>query len=159
MEPGILSLWTAFVCGTPLSPTVVPTVTSFGDTPDTQTRLADLVVAGAKRATASLLRAYGDEPLPNFGAFFVVVDGEGVPRCVCRITSVEVRPFSAVDGAFATEEGESTLECWQAAHRAFFQRQAADDGFIFDDGAELVLEKFEVVYLPAAPADPSTGSG
>ena len=46
-------------------------VGSFGDTPEMATELADLVIAGIKRATASLARDYGEgrEPTPKPGDF------------------------------------------------------------------------------------------
>ena len=152
MEPEIAAFWDAFLQSTSLSPSVVPTVTSFGDSPDLQTRLAHLVVAGTKRVTTSLLQSYDDEPLPELGTFFVVIDGDGAPRCVCRIIRVEVRLFSEVDAAFAAEEGEGdlTLESWRKSHRAFFERQAAREGLVFDESMDVVLEQFHVVWPTSA---------
>jgi len=125
-------------------------VASFGDTPDTEDDLASLVVSGTKRATASLLRYYagGDEPLPR------VVEGNGVPRCIYRITQVDVQPLSAVDDRFAWDEGEGdrTLAWWMEAHRAFFMRQAAREDFLFHNEIDVVLARFEVVW-PAEIAD------
>ena len=42
-------------------------VGSFGDSPEMATKLADLVIAGIKRATASLARVFGEgrEPMPK----------------------------------------------------------------------------------------------
>jgi uncharacterized protein YhfF len=42
--------------------------------------LVDLVIAGIKRATASLARGYGEgrEPVPKRGDFVIVLDGEGI---------------------------------------------------------------------------------
>ena len=56
-------------------------VGSFGDSPKMATALADLVIAGIKRATASLVRDYGDgrEPMPKPGDFVMMLDGEGRP--------------------------------------------------------------------------------
>lgn len=148
MEPSVVLFWKAFVDSEPSCRGLVPSTAAFGDTADMQTSLADLVVAGTKRATASLLKSYGDEPLPQTGAFFIVVDGRGVPRCVCQTINVEVRPFSAVDEIFAAEEGEGdlTLEWWRAAHRSFFERQAERDGVSFDEDSAVVLERFNVVW-------------
>jgi uncharacterized protein YhfF len=46
------------------------------------TELADLVIAGIKRATASLARDYGAgrEPMPKPGDFVMMLDGDGRPR-------------------------------------------------------------------------------
>jgi uncharacterized protein YhfF len=50
-------------------------VGSFGDSPEMATELADLVVAGIKRATASLARDYGEgrEPIPEPGDFVMML--------------------------------------------------------------------------------------
>jgi uncharacterized protein YhfF len=59
-------------------------VGSFGDSPEMATELADLVIAGIKRATASFARDYGEgrEPTPRFGDFVIMPDGEGRPRFI-----------------------------------------------------------------------------
>jgi uncharacterized protein YhfF len=153
--PKIAAFWDTFKAAVGLTHDEYA-VTSFGDTPAMEDDLADLVVSGVKRATASLLRYYseGDEPLPRIGAFALVVDGTGAPRCIFRITHVDVKPLSAVDARFAWDEGEGDrgLAWWMAVHRAFFTRQAARDNFIFHDEIEVVLERFEVVW-PAEVAD------
>jgi len=61
-------------------------VGSFGDSPKMATELADLVIAGIKRATASLVRDYGGgrEPMPKPGDFVMMLDGEGRPRFIWR---------------------------------------------------------------------------
>jgi uncharacterized protein YhfF len=63
-------------------------VGSFGDSPEMATELADLVIAGIKRATASLARDYGEgrEPIPRPGDFVLMLDGEGRPRFIWRTT-------------------------------------------------------------------------
>jgi uncharacterized protein YhfF len=74
-------------------------VGSFGDSPEMATELADLVVAGTKRATASLARDYGDrrEPIPKPGDFVIMLDGEGRPRFIWRTTEIMIKPLSEVD--------------------------------------------------------------
>jgi uncharacterized protein YhfF len=63
---------------------------------------------------------------------------------------VTVKPLIEVDAAFAWDEGEGdrTLTDWLAAHRRFFKRQAAREGFEFHDGLETVFERFRVVWPP-----------
>src|SRR5215472_8968226 len=72
------------------------------------TELADLVMAGIKRATASLARDYGEgrEPMPNPGDFVLMLDGKGCPRFIWRTTEVTIKPLSQVDEAFGTRERE-----------------------------------------------------
>ena len=131
-------------------------VVAFGDNSGMATELAALVVAGTKRATASLMRDYADGrlPLPGVGDFVVVVDGGGAPRCIWRTVEIEIKPLNAVDARFAWDEGEGdrTLDWWLAAHRRYFARQAARDGFEMHDAIETVFERFTVVW-PLTIAD------
>jgi uncharacterized protein YhfF len=131
-------------------------VAAFGDNPQMATELATLVVEGAKWATASLMRDYEDGRLnmPTVGDFVVVVDGMAIARCIWRTTEIEVKPLNAVDARFAWDEGEGdrTLHWWLAAHRRYFGRQAARDGFQMHDAIEAVFERFTVVW-PLAIAD------
>jgi uncharacterized protein YhfF len=131
-------------------------VVSFGDDPATATELADLVVAGQKRATAGLLRQFGSEgePPPIVGGYVVLVDGEARPRAVWRTTALRVGPLASVDQQFAWDEGEGerTREWWLSAHRSFFGRQADVHGFQMHDEIETVFERFEVLW-PSEIAD------
>ncbi|MBI3515023.1 MAG: ASCH domain-containing protein [Proteobacteria bacterium] len=131
-------------------------IVAFGDGPALATELADLVVAGTKRATASLARDYADGvlPLPAVGDLVVVVDGAGAPRCIWRTTEITIQPLAAVDDRFAWDEGEGdrSRAWWLAAHRRYFARQAAREGFAFDDTIATVFERFTVVW-PAEIAD------
>jgi uncharacterized protein YhfF len=124
-------------------------VGSFGDSPKMATELGDLVIAGIKRATASLVRDYGGgrEPMPKPGDFVMMLDGEGRPRFIWRTTEVTIKPLVEVDEAFAWDEGEGnrTRDWWLDAHRRYSARQATREGFELDDDILTVFERFEVV--------------
>lgn len=124
-------------------------VAAFGDSVAMADELLALVLASVKRATASLARDYGEhEPLPKVGDFVVLVDGRNKPRCVWRTTDIRVGPFSSVDADFAASEGEGdgTRASWLADHRAYFQRQAERENFVFSDDIDVVFERFTVVW-------------
>ncbi len=124
----------------------------FGDSPAMNDALCDLVVGGTKRATASLLRDVTEagEPMPEVGGYFVAADAAGQPRCVCRTTEVTIKPMIETDAAFAFDEGEGdrTLAWWLDAHRDYFARRAAREGFHMHDRIEVILERFAVVWPP-----------
>ena len=149
------AFWRAFAQHAGVEADYVPV--AFGDTPEMADELLALVLAGMKRATASLARDYGDgrEPLPKAGDFVVVVDGRGLPRCIWRSTHVEVKPLVAVDDRFAWDEGEGdrSRAWWLEAHRWDFSRQAEREGFSMHDEIETVFERFELVW-PLSVADP-----
>ncbi len=122
------------------------------------TKLAILVERGPKRATTALLRDFetGIEPVfPKPGDLWLVVDGDGMPRCVVRTTHVDITAFGKVDGQFAWDEGEGdrTLADWREGHMRYFTRQAMAQGFEFGDATQVVLERFTVIWPPDV-ADP-----
>lgn len=126
-------------------------VVSFGDGPELADELLELVLAGTKRATASLLRDYDDgNPVPRADDFVVVVDGQGEPRCIWRTTKVEIGPLVGVDDAFAWDEGEDdrSRASWLANHGRYFALEAARGGFAMHDDIETVFERFEIVWPP-----------
>ena len=112
--------------------------------------LADLVRSGIKRAHATLRRDFEQElePLPQNGEHLVVLDGDGRPQAIVRVTHVELRRFNEIDDefAFAAGEGDMTLRWWLTAHRQDFAERAEREGFEVGEGTELVLEMFERVW-------------
>jgi uncharacterized protein YhfF len=138
--------WEQFVSATAIDG--AHTAWGFGNDAEMATELGLLVRDGPKRATASLRSWYEDdgEPMPEPGDLSVVLDGHGEPLCVIRTTAVEVRRFADVDERFAWEEGEGdrSLAYWRDAHIRFF----ASEGRPVDDDAEIVLERFELLWRP-----------
>jgi uncharacterized protein YhfF len=130
-------------------------VVMMGDSAQLADELLDLMLAGRKRATAALARDFeGDEPLPQVGDHVVVIDGAGAPRCIWRTTEVTIKPLIEVDDAFAWDEGEGdrSRADWLDAHRRYFARQAAREGFAMHDQMPTVFERFTLVW-PREAAD------
>jgi uncharacterized protein YhfF len=131
-------------------------VVAFGDGAQMASELAELTVAGIKRATAGLVRQFGvdGEAPPILGGHVVLLDGADQPRAIWRTTEIRIGPLNSVDERFARDEGEGerTREWWLAAHRRFFARLAAAQGFHMHDEIETVFERFTVVW-PAEIAD------
>ncbi len=125
-------------------------VVAFGDGPAVADELADLVLAGTKRATACLARdvASGAESAPVVGGCVVMIDGAGAPRAIWRTTEVRLGRLDSVDEAFAWDEGEGerTRDDWLDGHRRYFARQAAREGFEMHDGIGTWFERFELVW-------------
>ncbi len=125
---------------------------AFGSTRALADTLAEAVLAGGKRAHATLRRDFEKDldPLPLPGDHLVVLDGAGCPRAIVRHTHVELRHFNEIDDAFAFEagEGDLSLRWWLVAHRQDFSERAEREGFVMDETAVLVLEYFERVWPP-----------
>lgn len=130
-------------------------VVALGHTPAIADALAALILAGTKRATASLDRDYrpGRSARPAPGDHVLVVDGSGRPACIWQTTEVAVGPFAGVTDEFARVEGEGdrSRATWLANHREFFGWQAAQQGFELSDDEPVVFERFRVVWPTPDP--------
>lgn len=147
----IREFWTRFCASGPEDPSdSFYEVFHFADTEPVADELADLVLAGTKRATASLLWMYEHEkqPLPTVGGLSVVTSWSGEPACVIETRSVEIVPFEEVTPEFARMEGEGdkTLEYWRDVHWKFFASECAQIGRIPSPDMEVVCEQFAVIY-------------
>ena len=122
----------------------------FGDSEALVEKLTALVLAGSKRATASLLWEYEatGKPLPRPGSLSIATSWSGAPRCIIETTRVDVVPFNRVPADFARAEGEGdgSLEAWREAHWSFFTRECARIGRTPRADMPVVCERFEVVH-------------
>jgi uncharacterized protein YhfF len=154
-SPAIEAFWVAFCRARGVAPDQRCDVFAFGESAALADELLALVLAGPKRATAALVPDFerSGVPLPERGAYSIVLDGRGAPGCIIRTTAAEVRPFDQVDARFAWDEGEGdrTLETWRDGHRRYFTRQCAGWDMAFDERMPVVLERFELVW-PEQPA-------
>jgi len=107
-------------------------------------RLLKRVLRGKKRATTCL---YTDDILPEKGEYCIITDWDGVPRCVTRVTRVQVISFNEITLQQALKEGEdTTLEAWQETHRAVYINNAEQLGIEFSENTKIVYEEFRVEY-------------
>jgi uncharacterized protein YhfF len=123
---------------------------AFGDSDELAAELAQLVLSGAKRATAGSLWTFETtgKRLPAPGDLSVVTTWAGEPLCIIETRSIEIVPFHSVTAEFAATEGEGdgSLAFWQRAHRDYFTRECARLGRTFSADMPVVCERFEVVF-------------
>ena len=107
-------------------------------------RLVQAVLRGEKTATAGLREDYAphtDEPLPEVGERFALLDYDDRPVAVVETTEVRIVPAGEIDLEFARDEGEGfeSVEDWRRAHENFWtERGLTDDTLI-------VAERFRLV--------------
>ncbi|MBK9214382.1 MAG: ASCH domain-containing protein [Chloracidobacterium sp.] len=122
----------------------------FGNSAAMADELTALVLAGKKLATASLLKTNEIRPddAPIVGGHSVVTDFHGEPKCVLQTTEIDHVRFCDVTAEFAALEGEGdlSLEYWRAVHRDYYEREAKQLGFAFDDQAIVCCEQFRLLY-------------
>ncbi|WP_211262619.1 ASCH domain-containing protein [Nitriliruptor alkaliphilus] len=119
---------------------------AFGDSTELADELLAFVERGTKRATAgSVAELLGSqEPFPEPGQCWGLLDGRGVGRYVMETSEVRIGRLASVDPAFAWDEGEyeRTYEDWLEGHRRYFARQ----GVAEPDELEVAFERFRVVW-------------
>jgi uncharacterized protein YhfF len=119
---------------------------AFGDSPALADRLLAYVTDGAKRATVESVAELTtlDDPFPEAGQRWGLLDGAGTVRAVSETVEVTIGSLSSVTPAFAWEEGEDdrTHASWLTEHRRYFARQGVAD----PDGLEVVFERFRLVW-------------
>lgn len=124
----------------------------FADCEVAANELAELVLAGTKRATASLLwvNEFENKPLPEVGDHSIVTNWAGDPLCIIQTTHLVEMPFDEVSSAFAFEEGEGdkSLRSWRESHWAYFARECGRIGKAPHPKMPILCEHFKVVYLP-----------
>jgi uncharacterized protein YhfF len=145
------ALWRAYIAHLPADhPHRAARLTafSFGDSTALADELAALVVAGRKRATASLPAQFESEgaAIPAVGDVSIVTRGDGTPVGVIETTDVRLVPFGDVDAEFAATEGEGdgSLAYWRRAHTEFFGRVVARLGGRLEDASLVVCERFRL---------------
>lgn len=120
---------------------------AFGGEPD---KLAGLVLAGIKTATASAYPLYGleGEPLPEAGEYSVILDSRSEAVCVILTDRVAVVPYGDVGREHARREGEGdrSLAHWRQVHEAFFRQEMAAAGLVFTEDMPVVCEEFHAVW-------------
>jgi uncharacterized protein YhfF len=148
------ALWAGYVAAHPESARFAGdyTVEGFGDSSELANALLHEVTHGAKRATAELVAAWTDEKedLPRIGSHWIACDGSGVPTVILRSIELRIATFLEVDERFAYDEGEDdrTLESWRREHAKYWTRTRAARGEHWSEDAEIVLERFRIVWPP-----------
>lgn len=128
-----------------------PPAWAFGDSPELADELANLVIAGKKTATCSLLWEYqaeGEQP-PQAGEISIVTDGRGEPQCLLETVQVTIQPYEQVPEEFAWEEGEGdrSLAHWRKEHWRYFGCVCLRLGREPAMDMPLVCERFRVAWI------------
>lgn len=123
----------------------------FCDNENDANELAELVVKGIKKATASLFESYAfeNESIPKEGDLNIIINWDGIAKCIIKTINVELVPYKHVTEEFAAYEGEGdkSLNYWRNCHWDYFSREMKEIGKEPSEDMIVVCEKFEVVYV------------
>jgi uncharacterized protein YhfF len=119
-------------------------------------RLVELVLAGAKTATAGLAveLELDNETMPTPGFREAVIDAEDRIVGVIETTECRVVRMADVDDRFARDEGEGFADAadWRAAHEGFWngyldelRQRLGDSAFSLGDDTAVICQRFHLV--------------
>lgn len=121
---------------------------AFGNSPQMADELLELVLAGKKTATVSVILE--GEPQPKIGDISLVLNGRGEPACTIRTTHLETLRFCDLTWEMVRQEGEDeTFEQWITGNRGYWTQDAARRGYTFTEETMMTFEQFEVVEILA----------
>jgi uncharacterized protein YhfF len=146
----IEKFWREFCAENPeINPDESYEVWFFHHSRESSKELAQLVLSGKKKATASLMENESDSGDGGIvGGYSIVTDFDGNPQCVIQTTEVRFLPFNEVDAEFAFDEGEGdrTLAYWREAHRKFFIECCRELDMEFDESMLICCKRFELLF-------------
>ena len=112
--------------------------------------LADLVLAGRKKATTSLAVEFTSlgESLPEVGSVSVILRGDLTPAAIIERTCVKTVPFGEVDEEYAAIEGEGdgSLAYWRQGHLEYFTGVCARLGGHVDERTPVICQTFRLIW-------------
>ena len=119
---------------------------AFGNSPEMADELLELVLAGKKTATVSVILE--EEPQPQIGDVSLVLNGRGEPACTIRTTYLETVRFCDLTWEMVRQEGEDeTFEQWKTGNYGYWTQDAARRGYTFTEETMITFEQFEVVDI------------
>ena len=119
---------------------------AFGNSPEMADELLELVLAGKKTATVSVILE--EEPQPQIGDVSLVLNGRGEPACTIRTTYLETARFCDLTWEMVRQEGEDeTFEQWKTGNYGYWTQDAARRGYTFTEETMMTFEQFEVVDI------------
>lgn len=150
VSPQINQYWQRFCANTGIDVDSHYIARIFGD-PEIGVDIIDALVSavkgGRKRGTTpcKVNLAHNNRSIPDVGDYWIILNSEGAPACVVRVTKVEHARFNEVDEAWAATEGEadSSLEYWYAMHRWWFKKCYRKWGVPWEEDAPIVKIYFE----------------
>ncbi|MEO7672650.1 MAG: ASCH domain-containing protein [Pyrinomonadaceae bacterium] len=88
------------------------------------------------------------ENAPADNGCSVVTEIDGKPMCIIQTVEIRDMRFSEVDADFAFNEGEGdqSLDYWRSVHWDYFAREAAENGFVFDENSIVCCERFRLLF-------------
>ena len=121
----------------------------FGDSMELSNELLLLVVDGKKTATCGRIKNsfFQTHSMVQVGDYSIMTTFDLKPKAIIQTTSIWEGPIDEVPWELAILEGEDeTFSSWKEGHIRYFDREAHEEGTVFDLKESIVFEQFNVVY-------------
>jgi len=117
---------------------------------DTTRQVIDLIRSGDKTGTFTLpwIVENTGQPEPAVGDDIILIDFDGQPQLVVRLTDIETVPFGAIDETHTAIDGTPVrdLSIWKPLHTNYWNGMLAPFKRQVDDDMPVWIEKFELLY-------------
>lgn len=119
---------------------------------DAQTtqQIFELIRAGDKRGTFTLpwIVERTGSPVPRVGQWLVLIDMDGTPVLLTRVTRVDRAVFGAVTAEHTAIDGSPVRDpaVWVPLHTAYWNGHLAPFGLTVSPDMPFWIEEFELVY-------------
>jgi uncharacterized protein YhfF len=150
-EAALESFWQA--AGNDLPGTGLPDdyrVRWIGLDEETTAQVLDLIRANDKTGTFTLpwIVARTDQPVPQVGDAIILIDFDGTPALLIRLTDVCEVPFGRITAEHTVVDGTPVrdLAVWKPLHTQYWNKTLAPFALKVSDDMPVWIEKFELLY-------------
>jgi uncharacterized protein YhfF len=117
---------------------------------DSTAEVLDLIRTGDKTGTFTLpwIVARTDQPTPRVGAVIILIDFDGTPALLVRLTDIAEIPFGQITSEHTVIDGSPVrdLSIWKPLHTQYWNAMLAPFGMRVSADMPVWIEKFELLY-------------
>ncbi|MFQ5634885.1 MAG: ASCH domain-containing protein [Gammaproteobacteria bacterium] len=117
---------------------------------DTTRQVLDLIRAGDKTGTFTLpwIVDHTEQPTPAVGDAIILVDFDGHPHLLVRLTHIEEVPFGRIGTVHTAIDGTPVrdLAVWRPLHTKYWNGLLEPFGLAVSADMPVWVEKFELLY-------------
>jgi uncharacterized protein YhfF len=120
---------------------------------DTTRQVIELIQAGDKTGTFTLpwIVERTDQPEPAVGDTIILIDFDGHPRLLVRLTGIEEVAFGKITAMHTAIDGTPVraLDVWKPLHTSYWNAMLAPHGLVVTNAMPVWVETFDLYYDPA----------
>ena len=152
IDQSVSEMWNDFIDSNPeFKNNKVPESDFFHNNEKDANRLAELTLAGKKRASSGLYSLYEqyNADLPSVGTKQIVTDFNGNAKAIIENISVDTIPFKEISEEYAEMDMGTDIEPlkkWRKAHWEFFENFLKESGQQPTEEMLIVCVKFEKIW-------------